>query len=55
MMPEIGPTGPCGMWLHVFIVCMNVFQSIALALIGSRAVRKNREDRRANGDKDSLR
>jgi hypothetical protein len=36
----------CNLWLHVFIAAMNVMQSIALALIGARAVRKYREDKR---------
>lgn len=44
--------GPCfqkSEWLEVFIVAMNVFQAIALALVAQRSIRKNREERHSNG------
>lgn len=35
--------------LHVFLAVMNVLQSVVLAMLAQRAVRKNREDKRGNG------
>jgi hypothetical protein len=51
MIDHIGPCAPTSQAMHAFIVVMNVMQSVLLALVAQRAVRKNRDDRRANGCK----
>jgi len=47
---QMPPCQPTTAAMHVFIVIMNVVQTIVLAYIAQRAVRKNREDRNGNGD-----
>lgn len=39
--------------VHMFIITMNVVQTLALAYIAQRAVRKNREDKNGNGHRTS--
>jgi hypothetical protein len=44
--------GPCflqSVFLHAFIVVINAVQAVGIAYLAQRAVRKNREDRTANG------
>lgn len=51
MIDQVGPCGQTSQGMHAFIVIMNVLQSVLLALVAQRAVRKNRDERRANGHK----
>lgn len=44
-MSEVGPCMQMSVGLHVFIVFMNVVQSVAIAYLAQRAARKNREDK----------
>lgn len=48
-MIEFQPCQPTTMGMHAFIIVMNMVQTITLAYIAQRAVRKNREDKSSNG------
>jgi len=49
MMESAGPCTPQSVFLHAFIVVINAVQAVGIAYLAQRAVRKNREDRTANG------
>lgn len=48
-MIEMAPCQPTSMAMHAFMIVMNMVQTVVLAYIAQRAVRKNREDRSSNG------
>jgi hypothetical protein len=50
MMDQTMPCQTTTVGMHAFIIIMNVVQTIALAYIAQRAVRKNREDTKSNGN-----
>lgn len=45
-MTQMAPCMPMSPELHVILMVLSVVQTIALAYIGQRALRKNREDRK---------
>ena len=49
MMQQLGPCGPISGAYPFFVVVMNVFQAVILAILAQRAIRKNREERNGNG------
>jgi hypothetical protein len=46
---QLSPCEHTSEGMRVFIIVMNVVQTLVLAYIAQRAVRKNREDQRNNG------
>lgn len=50
-MMQLQPCQPTSMAMHAFIVMMNVIQTVALAYVAQRALRKNKEERNGNGHK----
>lgn len=44
MMQSLGPCVDHATALHYFIILANVFQAVAVAYIGARTYRKNREE-----------
>lgn len=50
-MMQMSPCQPTTAGMHAFIIFMNVLQTIALAYVAQRAVRKNKEEKNGNGHK----
>jgi hypothetical protein len=46
MMDQLGPCGATPAYVHVILGALNVVQTVMLAIVAQRAVRKNGEEKR---------